>query len=546
MKQIFKRMLALGLVLALTVSSVFAGTYTADTATEFYEMLGQAWENQEETTTIHYDGKSSDLTGDYLTLAQFQRSLAAYCADASNYDYVALNLNDGNFTNLGDSYVFSAMEFLNTVEQLAWVEEQVEEIADSLDLDDADDFTKIKTVYAYMTSSFVYDQSLTRFSAYDLLADGTAVCQGYALLTCRLLEAVDVNARMITGFSQSQPHAWNQVEWEGQWYSLDTTWDASGEVGTPGSWNFFMKGVSDFSGHTLVDQFWDEGYTDDHPQAMDGYPLETLTITDGDGDIVAGLVVRLGVPVQMGVTMPGGAADDSLVWSTDDPEILEVTADGQITAVGIGTTWLNVDSLDNPDWVGGKISVVTVDMTTLSDWSKDIVTDYYLNQMLPSTQCHDYQDAITRLDLARLVDQMVYKTSGYVLVDTATNPFDDVDEITVDTYDFYAVLRCYLSGIMEGTSDTTFDPDGLVTREQAAAVLVRAQAYVQGEDYTIQGSPVFGDSEDISSWAVDTVASAQEQGLLQGNDDGTFNPQGQMTREQMIVALSRVYGQFVA
>lgn len=542
MKRIFKRTVAICLALSLTLSTAFAADYTAKSADEFYEMLASAWEKQETDFSIFYSGGVGKLVQNSLSLAQIQRTLQATASDESNYDYHGYNILGGELGEDRDEYIFSDMEYLDTIDELEYVEECVVEIVDGLGLDGYDDFNKIKTIYEYMTSSFLYDDTLTRFSAYDMLTEGNAVCQAYAILTCRLLDEAGVNARIISGYSKSQPHAWNQVEWEGEWYNLDTTWDTTDTIGGAGTWEFFMKSDEDFTGHTAYDQFKTSDYIKAHPMTTESYPLVELAILNG-GEEVAGMILRVGVDVPLTAKLPEENVDADLYWYADDPSILSVTEDGEVTAIGVGETWLNVVSPENPEWAGAKIAITTVDMTSLSDWSYDIVTAYYLAQMLPAEQCYDFTAGITRSDLAVLADQLMLLTAGYEGLGSVDIPFADIENAS-DT-EVYAILRCNYVDVMNGKSDTIFAPDDLVTREEAAAVLVRVQEYIQGSAYSGYATADFVDSEQISDWAVETVASAQAQGLLKGNDDGTFSPQALMTREQMIVALSRVYDQFL-
>ncbi|MFI3313107.1 MAG: S-layer homology domain-containing protein, partial [Eubacteriales bacterium] len=227
-------------------------------------------------------------------------------------------------------------------------------------------------------------------------------------------------------------------------------------------------------------------------------------------------------------------------WTVGDSEILELV-DGTLTAKAQGTTWISVESPENPQWVTGFVPVTTVDLTTLSDWASETVTEYYLAQMLPISLCSDFQDGITRSELAVLVDELAKNTKGYESF-TVDNPFADMSHLDVSTQ--YAILRCYVAGLMIGTDVDTFSPDDLVTREQAAVVLMRALANIQETHYDIQGEASFTDNDDISDWAVETVTIAQEQGVMVGDTAGNFNPQTTMTREEMIVACSSIYAQY--
>ena len=63
----------------------------------------------------------------------------------------------------------------------------------------------------------------TSYSAYGVLADGKAVCQGYALTYKLLLNKAGIECYMVT--SEDMNHAWNLVKLDGKFYQVDTTWD---------------------------------------------------------------------------------------------------------------------------------------------------------------------------------------------------------------------------------------------------------------------------------------------------------------------------------
>ena len=62
------------------------------------------------------------------------------------------------------------------------------------------------------------------FTAYGILINGKGVCAGYAGAFKLLGDKAGLNNIVVTGYLQgSLPHAWNRVELEEQWYSLDVT-----------------------------------------------------------------------------------------------------------------------------------------------------------------------------------------------------------------------------------------------------------------------------------------------------------------------------------
>jgi len=61
------------------------------------------------------------------------------------------------------------------------------------------------------------------YSAYGALAEGRAVCQGYALAYDALLQQVGIQGCICS--SDEMNHAWNIILIDGNWYHVDVTWD---------------------------------------------------------------------------------------------------------------------------------------------------------------------------------------------------------------------------------------------------------------------------------------------------------------------------------
>jgi len=97
------------------------------------------------------------------------------------------------------------------------------------------------------------------------------------------------------------------------------------------------------------------------------------------------------------------------------------------------------------------------------------------------------------------------------------------------------ILRIFNIGWMKGVSSTSFQPNGSLTRAQAAVVLVRALELEEGE---ITTSPF----KDVSSkhWAKKEIDIAKSNGIIEGMNDGRFAPDESVTREQMAVLINRI------
>ena len=132
--------------------------------------------------------------------------------------------------------------------------------------------------------------------------------------------------------------------------------------------------------------------------------------------------------------------------------------------------------------------------------------------------------------------QAVYAAAGSP--DVAVNvDFDDTD---AGADYMKAVEWCAKEGIMSGTSETTFEPDAVLTREMAATILFRF-AKEQGLENEAEGMAIreFLDYEDISDWAIAGVAFCVQAGLIVGDDEGYFRPQENITYAQLATVLQK-------
>ncbi len=88
------------------------------------------------------------------------------------------------------------------------------------------------------------------------------------------------------------------------------------------------------------------------------------------------------------------------------------------------------------------------------------------------------------------------------------------------------------NGIVNGVSEAEFAPNANITREQMTIMLcnfANSQGIVLPQSGTI---PVFIDKGSISPWATDYVITVAGAGIINGQPDGSFQPQGNATRAQ--------------
>ena len=119
-------------------------------------------------------------------------------------------------------------------------------------------------------------------------------------------------------------------------------------------------------------------------------------------------------------------------------------------------------------------------------------------------------------------------------------PFDDVPRGQWYTD---AIWWAKLMGVVSGTSATTFDPEGEITREQLAVILYNYTKQFAPGSLTATGSLAgFPDAASVSSWARTEMAWAVGDGLISGTGSGSvayLTPQGSATRAQVAAILMR-------
>lgn len=141
--------------------------------------------------------------------------------------------------------------YYTTLDQEQQVDAAVEKLLDSWDLSAAPDYLKIQTIYDYICSHVTYDYAhwgstdyTLQFTAYAALQNGTAVCQGYAVLLYRLALELGIDCRLIAGTGRNEAHGWNIVALKGKYYNLDATWDAGYTDHL-----YFLRSTENFTNH---------------------------------------------------------------------------------------------------------------------------------------------------------------------------------------------------------------------------------------------------------------------------------------------------------
>lgn len=143
------------------------------------------------------------------------------------------------------------------------------------------------------------------------------------------------------------------------------------------------------------------------------------------------------------------------------------------------------------------------------------------------------QKSITRAEFAAIVVRALGLESLY---STAADKFADVSK---DAWYYSDVGLACSFGIVTGTTDTVFEPNRNITRQEAMVMIARACAITQLAEGSEDYSTLTGLGE-VSSWALDAVIFNLKTGLIQGNSSGFIDSKSDITRAESVVIVLRM------
>lgn len=113
---------------------------------------------------------------------------------------------------------------------------------------------------------------------------------------------------------------------------------------------------------------------------------------------------------------------------------------------------------------------------------------------------------------------------------TGDNKFTDVKN---NDYFYPYVMWAVENGVVSGLSHSKFGSSRNITREQMSVMLYNFAKNQNIELSKIYSGSNFKDTDKISSWAVESVDALARAGILNGRDNGNFDPKGTATRAEI-------------
>jgi putative cell wall-binding protein/transglutaminase-like putative cysteine protease len=219
---------------------------------EFYDTIKNSLQNFDESLDIYVDEddayESSDKYYFLTTIDEIKRDNPDLNAELLRYSYPTSSLPKITQLNGITKYKLNiTFNYTGTNENMIskreTVASKVNEIVNSVTNATMTDYQKELALHDYLVNNCHYNYDVAEgidvkkennpdiYTAYGVLINGDAVCEGYADAMYRLLKAVGIDSMMVVGTVSSDggvsygDHAWNIVKIGGQYYQLDPTWD---------------------------------------------------------------------------------------------------------------------------------------------------------------------------------------------------------------------------------------------------------------------------------------------------------------------------------
>ncbi|MDR0916464.1 MAG: S-layer homology domain-containing protein [Oscillospiraceae bacterium] len=267
---------------------------------------------------------------------------------------------------------------------------------------------------------------------------------------------------------------------------------------------------------------------------------------------ITGTNVASGTRVDLAITLDSGYTLDSWVVTSGGSTVTVVNADSATGAyftmpsgpVTITATVTRTGAPANEGIIGEPEALIDsllshrqrfTDVPT-TYWAYPYIEDLAQFGLVTGKTTTKYypDDVLTRAECVAIIARM----SGEYIPSTYRGPFTDVPN---SQYYAGAVQWGVDTGVVLGTSPTTFSPNQLIKRQELAAMIVRYVEY-KGRTFGVVNSEVtFTDSAGISTYARPFVKILQLANFINGYPDGSYHPAGSTTRAEAGKILALIF-----
>lgn len=312
-----------------------------DNREDFVMILYETLLERNKTLAITYTGSDSDTL--YKEFDKIIFSEISEFKDSSitdDADYICGNLSRYKcqyykYSNYA-KFVFE-FSYHETAAETTIVNSKVKEIISNMELTGKTTYEKIKIIHDYITKNVSYDNTYKNYSAYSALINKSTVCNGYALLTYKMLTAADIPCKYVTGFTNindvTQEHAWNLVKVDGNWYNMDITWDDTDKENDI-IYNYFLKGSVSFDKtHTRNERYNGVMFQALYPIVSTDYTIQEQPLLSDISLSFTKITLKKGKKISLTIKSKSTIKEiKQISFKSTKSKIASVTSNGKISA----------------------------------------------------------------------------------------------------------------------------------------------------------------------------------------------------------------------
>ena len=175
-------------------------------------------------------------------------------------------------------------------------------------------------------------------------------------------------------------------------------------------------------------------------------------------------------------------------------------------------------------------------------WAVPSIQEAASRSLLPYELTGNYNAYISREYFCKLIGNFIAVTAGYSSIEN----YMIYNDLPYDTGAFAdcvgrdsSICILYALGIVNGKGGVYFDPEGVITREEAAKLVTETAArftFIR-TSYKLK----YADKKDISPWAEYYIRWVTDKGVMSGVDSTHFAPKDYYTQQQAIATITRLY-----
>ena len=279
-------------------------------------------------------------------------------------------------------------------------------------------------------------------------------------------------------------------------------------------------------------------------QSQDEIRATGVSLDKAAATITVGGSVRLTARVT-----PSNATNQNVTWASSDESVASVSANGSVTGISAGTARITVTTAD-----GGYTAACTVTVTggssggggsnrrnssTYNDGlaiyagrEEDISPEPAGDTKNHSLYISGYGNGAFGPDnnMTRAEAAAVF----YKLLDDAGASGKSFTDVPASAWYYDAVYALSGLGIITGYEDGSFRPNDTITRAEFTSMAMRFAGVASdtgGNSFSDVGS---------SHWAFGVISAAAKHGYVSGYPDGSFDPDGLVTRAEAVSIVNRI------